>query len=202
MYNATSMAEVISKAPEVISEFIKKNHTQFAVGGSRVSDVTTNSAVQADLTSSTIFNQIYMMTAGDFGTDLAAIREHFGANGLKHLDEMIKLGFVEIDEDDQVKRKTRLTWDKTIRKNILKTLITDVYKEENADLLNPNYLGVALGDVTPSDYLIIREKIKNNADEILSIINKSKPTYEEAIRVSVAKVMEKIEFKVEGDKLC
>ena len=69
-------------------------------------------------------------------------------------------------------------------------------------MLNPNYLGVALGDVTPSDYLIIREKIKNNADEILSIINKSKPTYEEAIRVSVAKVMEKIEFKVEGDKLC
>lgn len=202
LYNATSLAEIISKAPPVVSEFIKKNHTQCLMGEAKVSDISSNPALQADLTTSSVFNQIYMMTAGDHGTDLDKVRDQFGANGLKQLDEMIKLGFVEINEEDQITRKNRLTWDRTIRKNFVKTLINDVYNEENADLENPNYLGVAIGDVTLSDYKLIREKIKNNADEILSIINNSKPTYNEAIKISFAKVLEKIEFKVEGDKLC
>jgi hypothetical protein len=206
IYNTTSLAEIISKAPTKISEFIKKNHTQCYIGSdkteTRVSDLSLNPAVQAGLTSSTVFNQIYMMTAGDFGTDLDLIRNNFGTNGLKQLDEMIKLGFVEIDKNDQVRRKKRLTWDRTIRKNFLKTIINDVYNEENSDCENPNYLGVAMGDVTPEDYNLIREKIKNNADEILQIINSSKPNFENAVRISMAKVLEKIEFKVEGDKLC
>lgn len=206
IYNATSLAEIISKAPPVISEFIKKNHTQCIVGDSKsdskISDVTYNSAVQANLTASSIFNQIYIMTAGDYGTDIDKIRDNFGVNGLKQLDEMIKLGFVEMDGDDQIKRKTRLTWDRKIRKNFVKTLIADIYNEENSDLEFSNYLGVAIGDVTPADYNLIREKIKTNADEILAIINKSKPAYNEAVRISVAKVLEKIEFKVEGAKLC
>jgi hypothetical protein len=206
IYNATSLAEVISKAPPVISEFIKKNHTQCVVGGlkedSRVSDLSSNPAVQANLTASSIFNQIYIMTAGAHGSDISKIRDSYGVNGLKQLDEMIKMGFVEIDDNDQIKRKTRLSWDRTIRKNFVKTIISDVYNEENADLEYPNYLGVAMGDVTPSDYKLIQEKIKTNADEILSIINKSQPTYEEAERITFAKVLEKIEFKAEGDSLC
>ena len=202
IYDANSLAEIISKAPPIVSDFIKKNHTQFAVGDSKVSDVTSNSAVQASLTSSSIFNQIYIMTSGDYGTDLAAIRENFGINGLKHLDEMIKLGFVEIEENDQIRRKKKLTWDKKIRNNFMKTLITDVYKEENSDMAQSNYLGFAVGDVTPMDYDIIRNIIKVNADQILTIINNSKPSYDEAVRVAVGKVMEKVEFKIEGDKLC
>lgn len=202
IYNASSLAEIISKAPLVISEFIKKNHTQCVVGDAKVSDLSQNPAVQANLTASSVFNQIYIMTAGDYGTDLALIRENFGANGLKQLDEMIKLGFVEMDENDQVKRKNRLTWDKTIRKNFLKSIISDIYSEENADMENPNYLGVAIGDVTPADYNLIQEKMKSNYNEVLEIINNSKPIYEEAIRLTFAKVLERIEFKVEGDKLC
>lgn len=206
IYNATSLAEVISKAPPVISDFIKKNHTQCVVGDSRqdsrVSDLSSNPSVQASLTTSSIFNQIYIMTAGDHGTDISKIRDSYGVNGLKQLDEMIKMGFVEIDDNEQVRRKTRLSWDRTIRKNFLKTIITDVYNEENSDLEYPNYLGVAMGDVTPSDFKLIQEKIKTNADEILRIINNSQPTYDEAVRITVAKVLEKIEFKAEGDRLC
>ena len=56
--------------------------------------------------------------------------------------------------------------------------------------------------MTPEDYSLIRKKIKANSDEVLAIINKSKPTYEEAMRVTMGQVFEKIEFKVEGDKLC
>lgn len=206
IYNATSLAEIISKAPPVISEFIKKNHTQCIVGDSKsdskISDVTYNSAVQANLTASSIFNQIYIMTAGDYGTDIDKIRENFGVNGLKQLDEMIKLGFVEMDGDDQIKRKTRLTWDHKIRKNFAKTLINDIYNEENSDLEYSNYLGVAIGDVTPADYNLIREKMKSHYHEVMDIINNSKPTYDEAIRFTLGKVLEKVEFKAEGGKLC
>ena len=203
IYNATSLAEIISKTPVVISDFIKKNHMQF-LGGAKNNflDVTNNSAVQASLTSSSVFNQIYIMTSGDHGTDLASIRENFGVNGLKYLDEMIKLGFVEIDDTDQIKRKKRLTWDKTIRKNFLKTLINNVYKEENSDLENPNYIGVAIGEVSSSDYNLIREKIRTQYLEVMEIINNSNPTYEDAIKITFGKVMEKVEFKIEGDKLC
>lgn len=203
VYKTSSLAEILSKTPPMISDFIKKNHMQFISGNNnKYLDISNHASVQADLTSSTVFNQIYMMTSGDHGTDLVAIRENFGANGLKHLDEMIKLGFVSIDENDQIKRKTRLTWDHKIRKNFVKTLINDVYNEENCDVENPNYISVAIGDVTPSDYNLIREKIKTNYLEIMEIIGKSKPSYDEAVRFSMAKVMEKIEFKVEGDKLC
>lgn len=203
IYNANSLAEIISKAPQVISDFIKKNHMQF-IGGSanKFLDVSNHSSIQADLTYSSIFNQIYIMTSGDHGTDLAKIREQYGASGLKQLDEMIKLGFVEMDANDQIKRKTRLTWDRKIRKNFVKTLITDIYNEENSDLENANYISVAIGDVTPDDYNLIREKMKSNYLEIMDIVSKSKPGYEEAIRFTLAKVMEKIEFKAEGDKLC
>jgi len=206
IYNATSLAEVISKAPPTISDFIKKNHTQCVVGGlkedARVSDLSSNPAVQANLTASSIFNQIYIMTAGDHGTDISKIRESYGVNGLKQLDEMIKMGFVEIDDNDQIKRKTRLSWDRTIRKNFMKTIISDVYNEENADLENPNYISVAIGDVTPTDYEIIRNKMRSNYLEILEIVNNSKPQYDDAVRITLAKVLEKIEFKAEGDSLC
>ena len=202
IYNATTLTEVISKAPIVVSEYIKKNHSQCTGKNPKVSEISQNPAQQAEFTSSTVFNQIYMMTSGDFGTDLEAIRENFGQNGLKHLDEMIKLGFVEIDVDDHVTRKKPLTWDRTIRKNFIKTIINDLYKEENADLENPNYIGVAIGDVTPEDYNLIREKMRNHYTELMTILNQSKPTYKDAIRITFAKVMEKIEFKVEGDKLC
>lgn len=123
-------------------------------------------------------------------------------NGLKQLDEMIKMGFVEIDDNDQARRKTRLSWDRAIRKNFVKTIISDVYNEENSDLECPNYLGVAMGDVTPSDYKLIQEKLKSNYIELMDIITKSQPSYEEAIRITFAKVLEKIEFKAEGDTLC
>lgn len=202
IYNATSLAEIISKAPQTISEFIKKNHTQCVAGDYKVSEISNCSSQQADLTTSTIFNQIYMMTSGDFGTDLASIRENFGTNGLKHIDHMIKLGFVQIDENDQITRKEPLTWDRKIRKNFIKTIINDVYKEENADLEFSNYIGVGIGDVTPEDYNLIREKMRANYLELLDIVNKSKPTYDEAVKITFAKVMDKIEFKVEGDKLC
>lgn len=203
IYNANSLAEIISKAHPMVSDFIKKNHMQF-IGGAqnKYLDVSNHSSIQADLTSSSIFNQIYLMTAGDHGTDLARIREKFGSNGLKQLDEMIKLGFVEIDSDDQIKRKKRLTWDRKIRKNFIKTIIQDVYNEENSDLENPNYISVAIGDVTHAEYETIREKMKVNYLEIMDIVNNSKPTYEEAVRFTLAEVIEKIEFKVEGDKLC
>ena len=203
IYNANSLAEIISKAHPMVSDFIKKNHMQF-IGGAqnKYLDVSNHSSIQADLTSSSIFNQIYLMTAGDHGTDLARIREKFGSNGLKQLDEMIKLGFVEIDSDDQIKRKKRLTWDRKIRKNFIKTIIQDVYNDENSDLENPNYISVAIGDVTPAEYETIREKMKVNYLEIMEIVNNSKPTYEEAVRFTLAEVIEKIEFKVEGDKLC
>ena len=203
IYNTAALADIISKAPTIISEFIKKNHMAF-IGGKENSflDISQNPSIQADLTSSPIFNQIYLMTAGDHGTDLTKIRENFGINGLKQLDEMIKHGFVEIDSNDQVKRKNRLTWDHKIRKNFFKTLINDIYNEENSDLENPNYISVAIGDVTPEDYNLIREKIKLNYLEIMEISNNSKPTYDEAIRFALGKVVEKIEFKVEGDKLC
>jgi hypothetical protein len=203
IYNATSLAEIISKAPPVISEFIKKNHMQFIGGSSnKFLEVSNNSSAQANLTSSSTFNQIYLMTSGDFGTDLATIRENFGANGLKQLDEMIKQGFVEVDENEQIKRKKYLTWDRTIRKNFLKTILADVYKEENSDTENSNYIGVAVGDVTPADYDLIREKMRSHFLELMEVINNSKPTYEEAVKITFAKVMDKIEFKVEGDKLC
>lgn len=203
IYSSNSLVEILSKAPPVISEFIKNNHMQF-IGGSnnRFLDISNHSSLQADLTSSGIFNQIYMMTSGDHGTDLVKVREQFGANGLKQLDEMIKLGFVEMDENDQIKRKSRLTWDRTIRRNFLKTLINDVYNQENSDLENPNYLSVAIGDVTAEDYNLIREKMRSNYLEIMEIVSKSKPTYDGAIRFALGKVLEKIEFKVEGDKLC
>jgi len=202
LYNVDSLAEIITKTPPVISEFIKKNHTQFIVGVPKLSDLSITPSLHASLTSSSTFNQIYLMTAGDYGTDISIIREKFGSNGLKHLDEMIKLGFVEMDENDQIKRKRRLTWDRAVRKNFVKTLITDVYNEENSDLENPNHLSVAIGDVTPSDYDLILGKMKSNYQEILLMINNSKPTYNEAIRISVAQLLEKTEFKVEGDKLC
>jgi hypothetical protein len=192
IYNANSLAEIISKAHPMVSDFIKKNHMQF-IGGAqnKYLDVSNHSSIQADLTSSSIFNQIYLMTAGDHGTDLARIREKFGSNGLKQLDEMIKLGFVEIDSDDQIKRKKRLTWDRKIRKNFIKTIIQDVYNEENSDLENPNYISVAIGDVTHAEYETIREKMKVNYLEIMDIVNNSKPTYEEAVRFTLAEVIEK-----------
>lgn len=202
IYNTESLAEIITKSPTIISEYIKNNHTQCNVGEAKVSDLSTNPAHQASLTASSVFNQIYLMTSGDYGTELSLISEKFGTHGLKQLDEMIKMGFVEIDENDRIKRKNKLTWDRTIRKNFVKTLISDVYNEENNDILDANYLGFATGDVSKEDYDLIREKIKINADEILSIINKSQPSYDNAIRIAFGKVLEKIEFKVEGDKLC
>jgi hypothetical protein len=203
VYSTNSLAEILSKTPVVVSDYIKKNHMQFISGSNnRFLDVSKHSGVQADLTSSSIFNQIYIMTSGDFGTDIAKVKEQFGANGLKQLDEMIKLGYVAIDENDQVKRKTRLTWDRTIRKNFIKTIISDVYNEENSDLANPNYISVAIGDVTSSDYELIREKMRTNYLEIMEIVKTSKPSYDQAIKFTLAKVLERIEFKVEGDKLC
>lgn len=115
---------------------------------------------------------------------------------------MIRLGFVEIDENDQVKRKAGLTWDRTVRKNFVKTLISDIYNEENTDFENPNHLSVAMGDVSPKDYNLILEKIKRNYQDILDIVLNSKPSYDESIRLSMAQILERVEFKVEGDKLC
>lgn len=202
IYNSNSLAEIISKTPPTISEFIKKNHSQCISSNSNVSSTSQNSLLQASLTTSSIFNQLYLMTAGDYGTDLAKVRESFGSTGLKQLDEMIRLGFVEIDENDQVKRKAVLTWDRTVKKNFVKTLISDIYNEENADFINPNHLGVAIGDVTPEDYNLILVKLKKNYQEILDIVVNSKPTYDESIRLSMAQILERVEFKVEGDKLC
>ena len=202
IYNTASLAEIISKSPAIISEYIKTNHTQCNVGEAKVSDLSTNPAHQASLTASSVFNQIYLMTSGDYGTELSLISEKFGTNGLKQLDEMIKLGFVEIDENDRIKRKNKLTWDRTIRKNFAKTLISEVYNEDNSDFENSNYLGVAVGEVNPEEYAKICELMKNNYYQILNIINNSKPSYENAVRFTFAEVVEKIEFKVEGDKLC
>ena len=202
LYNATSLAEIITKVSPLVSEFIKKNHTQFAVKDHEVSDISSNSAVQTALTSSTIFNQIYIMTNGVYGTDLATIREYFGISGLKHLDEMIKLGFIEIDDNDQIKRKKKLTWDRSIRKNFIKTILNDVYEDENTDTELSNYMGVAIGDVTPEDYIKIRKKMCSHYLELMDIINNSNPTYEKTVKIALGKVMDKIEYKVEGDRLC
>jgi arsenate reductase-like glutaredoxin family protein len=202
IYSSNSLAEIISKTPPTISEFIKKNHAQCITNNLKVSNTSQDPLLQASLTTSSIFNQIYLMTSGDYGTDLAKVRESFGANGLKQLDEMIRLGFVEIDENDQVKRKAGLTWDRTVRKNFVKTLISDIYNEENTDFENPNHLSVAMGDVSPKDYNLILEKIKRNYQDILDIVLNSKPSYDESIRLSMAQILERVEFKVEGDKLC
>lgn len=198
IYKTTSLAEIISKAHPKISDLIKKNHTQCILGGENVSELAENPAAQAKLTSSSVFNEIYFMTSGDYGTDISKIRNVFGSRGLGVLDEMIKTGFVEIDENDLIKRKKKLAWDNKIRKNFLQTLVFDVYKEENSDMMNPNYVGVAMGDVTPADYQVIREKMMLNYNEILDIIKKSKPTYDEAIRVGAGKILEVIDFKPEG----
>lgn len=202
IYKANTLAEVISKSPEEVSEFIKKNHTQFQIGNYSVSDFSKNPLLQASFSSSTIFNQIYILSSGNHGVELSIIRELYGLTGLKKLDEMIKAGFVEIDSEERIRRREKLDWNRSIRKNFANTLINDIYKEEHVDEENPNYLSFSIGEVTADDYKKIINKLKSNYLEIQEIINNSNPTFEEAIKISVAKVAEKSEFKMERGTIC
>lgn len=201
IYDTDSLADIISKAPIQIGEYIKSNHTNYIVS-ENTSGKSKNITLQCELTQSSIFNQIYIMTGGDHGSDLGMIRKRFGEYGLQELDKLISYGFVEIDEDGRIKRKEKLSWDIEIRKNFAKSLLSDIYSEDNVDGENQNYLSVLTGEVTPEDYKLIRAKMIKDNRETLELINRSKPSYEEAIKFVAAGIMDEIQFKNEGVLEC
>ena len=201
MYDTDSLAEIISKAPEQIGNYIRNNHTNYTVA-ENASGKSKNLPLQTELTISPIFNQIYLMTAGEYGTELSMIRKQFGEYGLKELDKLLSTGFVEIDADDKITRKEKLSWDVKVRKNFSKTIINEIYNEENVDNKNQNYISVIMGSVTPDVYKSIRAKMKKHNDEILGMVNESNPSFEEAIKFAATEVMEEVQFKNKGDLLC
>ena len=201
MYDTESLADIISKAPEQIGSYIRNNHTNYTVA-ENLSGGSKNLPLQLELTSSSVFNQIYLMTGGEYGTELSVIRKMFGEFGLKELDKLILAGFVEIDADDKITRKEKISWELPIRKRFAKTVINDIYNIENADSCNKNYISVITGEVSPEVYKLIRTKMKKHNDEILTMVNESNPSYEDAVKFVSTEVMEEIQFKNKGDLLC
>lgn len=201
LYEADSLTEVITKAPKTISEYIEKNHNNTTRSQS-ISDFTKNPATQNELTKDNIFNQILLMTGGDYGTDLTTIRKKYGVNGLKRLDEMLKNGFVKIDEDEKVTRAKKLAYNSTIRRNVARTIVSEIYNAEEPDLYPEQYLGVFSGDVTPEDGAIIRAEFARVFRSSMERIIKSRPTEKEAIRLNLASVIASMVTKDEGDFIC
>lgn len=201
LYNTSSLADLLLKAPEVIADSIKLNF--YNTKSNLNKKITTaNMAEIVNLSTNSRFNIIYLMTSGDFGTDLTAIREEFGKRGLEMLDTMIKLGIVKVDENERLTRENSIFLTQEIRRNMLVTLAKDIYKPEKNGVLGSNYSGYFIGDVTAEDYDSIYNDIKNCFDGIANKIFKSKPTPDNNKRIAIGGILEEMEKNREGGFLC
>ncbi len=200
LYETSSITEVMTKTPSSINEYIKKNHNQYISNLNETVSIS-ESILQGSLTTSTLFNKIYLMTGGEYGSDIESIRKAHGAEGIRILDLLASHEFIEVLDDERVIRKKKLCWDNNIRRNFIKTLINDVYVTENEEVENKSLLSVFHGEVSSNDYKKIREKLKKCQFEILELINQSNPKADDIIKLASAGMVMVVE-SITGEAKC
>ncbi len=200
-YSTDTLVDLIIKAPEVIASSIKMDF--FISDNSQNNKMSTKLSNEVlDLAKSDVFNSIYLMTSGDFGTDLLTIREEFGKLGLQTLDKMIKLGIVKVNENDKLSRENAVFLTAEMRRNMVVTIAKDFYKPTKNDVIGTNYSGAYMGEVTPEDYDIIYAEIKSSFDKLGKMIFDSKPTQDNFKRIALGGILEEIEKNADGGMLC
>lgn len=197
--DADSDTDILLKTSPLIKNFIEKNHSRVKRRGS--SDFSKNVGLEKILTTSDIFNEVYMMSSGEFGTDKVSVLELYGNRGLIALDTLLTNGFVVINSDERIVRDRKLSWEYPVRKNFINTLLNVTYNEESLVSQNPALLSVIHGEVTPEDYQIIREMLVNCQDKISEIINNSKPTIHNVVKVASSALLQQIGTKSYGANL-
>jgi hypothetical protein len=200
-YSTNTLVDLIIKAPEVIANSIKMDF--LITENSQNNKMSTHSNIEIlNLTKSDIFNSIYLMTSGEFGTDLIAIREEFGKLGLQTLDEMIKRGIVKVNDNDKLSREKCVFLTAEMRRNMVVTVAKQIYKPKKNDVIGANYSGVFMGEVTHEDYDISYAELKSCLDNIGKRICNSKPTQENFKRIALVGILEEIEKNGDGGMLC
>lgn len=192
LYNTTHLSEVLVKSPEEISKFIINNYSNCMTGLGTLSDLTFQNGEFEKLTSSEIFNEVYIMTAGIYGTTLEKIRETFGIRGLQALDKMIEYGFVTTNSNDQFVRGKKLPWGNLIKKNFNQTFM-NLFDVDEIDSGFKKLLKSGLADVTPKDYEQIIQIMLNAYNQSLIVMENSNPTIEEAIRITMGVLINSID---------
>lgn len=167
-----SLSEIIIKTPTEVSDYINKNRVSFSKS-EEVLDFDVKK--EEELTSDDLFNQIYNMTSGDFGTDIVAVKYQYGIEGLKKLDAMILDGYVTVDEDERLKRGKSLSWNRRTMVNFTKTLGNRIKKMEDFDLDQENYCLFQTWTVTFDDSIKIKEIMKTAARSAMELAKNSKP---------------------------
>lgn len=200
-YSTSFLTDLLIKVPTVIADSLKLNYYN-AKSSLNKKISTQNTSEINELSTDSLFNVIYLMTSGDFGTDLATVREEFGKRGLQMLDKMIKLRIVKIDENERLTREDSIFLTKEVRKNMLVTLAKDIYKPTKNGVEGANYSGYFMGDVTPEDYELIYKDIRKCFDGIADRIFKSKPTSENHKRIVLGGILEEMESNRDGGFLC
>lgn len=192
LYRTDSLAEVITKAPPEISEYINKKHLNYATPY-KFSDFVANPTAQEELTRDTVFNQIYLSTSGDFGTSINAVKLNYGLNGLKKLDEMIALGYVIVDKNERLIRGKKLSWTPVIIANFSKTLVSEILDSKELDLRPDNYCNFFTWDTTQEDALIIKEIFRKAFRTAVEVATKSQPIDDKFVKLNFSSVVASID---------
>jgi type III secretion system FlhB-like substrate exporter len=192
LYRTDSLSEIITKAPPEISEYINKKHLNYSTPY-KFSDFVANPKAQEELSRDSIFNQIYLRTSGDIGTDLETIKLNFGLNGLKKLDEMISLGYVIVDKDEKFIRGKKLSWTPVIIANFSKTLVSEILNSKEMDLRPDNYCNFFTWDTTQEDALTIKEIFRDAFRGAIGVATKSKPVKNNLVKVHFASTVASID---------
>lgn len=201
LYSTNSLVDLVIKAPEVVANSIKLDF--FISENTQNDKVSTKPNIEIlNLTKNDIFNSIYLMTSGEFGTDLITIREEFGKLGLQILDKMMKFGIVKINENEKLTREKGIFLTPEMRRNMVATLAKEIYRPAKNDEVGANYSGIFMGEVTGDDYDIIYAEVKSCFDNIGKRIFNSKPTQENYKRIALGGILEEIEKNSDGGMLC
>lgn len=165
-----SLSEIIIKTPIEISDYIKKDRASYT----KDQDMIVFDTVKEDeLTRDDLFNRIYTITSGDFGTDIGTVRYNFGLLGLVKLDEMIELGFVVVDQDERLKRGRPLSWNREAMVNFNHTLGDQIKKMKDFDLNEENLCSFQTYEVTQPDAVIIKKIFKDATYAAIAVAAKS-----------------------------
>jgi len=196
IYKTDSLAELITKLPSDVSNSIQKVYAGKEILS--LDDIKT-------LSKDSVFNSIYILTAGDVGVELFTIKEEFGKKGLAVLDNMLKLKLVSIDENERIKRNKCVFMSKDFRKNLISYIANDLYRADEEIEIGSNFSGCLIGDVTSEDYELIISLMKEFINtKLKSIVVNSKPNTNDIKRIALASIVDeyKLEQEAEGELLC
>ena len=196
-YNTSSVIDLLIKTPEVIANSIR---SYLVISDkNKISTKISNEII--NLSGEDVFNSIYLMTSGDFGTDLDHVKDEYGKFGLEMVEKMLFSGILKIDENERLIRKDSILSLAEIRQNMLSTIVKK-YDPKINQIANKDYLGVFMGDVTVEDFNEIMIDTKAFFSGIGDKISKSKPTLENCKKLALGGVLKDLEIIKDGDIQC